>query len=98
MLIYGFLSFFLLFRNVDRIIANSASSDPASSKVLSYKDHGLLLCQLHELRQYARQTLPGGVFREFLEEIHDLEDIRTGVERQMKVVERIRWAYSRWIQ
>ncbi|KAI9887634.1 MAG: Nuclear control of ATPase protein 2 [Watsoniomyces obsoletus] len=83
-----------LLRNLDRILASSSSAD---NDVLSYKDHGLLLCQVHELRQHAKRTLPNDVYREFLEEIHDLEDIRMGVGKQSKVVERIRWAYARWI-
>lgn len=69
-----------------------------NDQVLSYKDHGLLLCQVHELRQHAKRILPNDIFRELLEDIHDLEDIRIGVEKQLKVVERIRWAYARWIR
>lgn len=65
--------------------------------MLSYKEHGLLLCEVHLLRQNALQVLPSEIYREFLEEINDLVDLRTGVERQLKVVDRMRWAYSRWL-
>lgn len=40
--------------------------------------------------------LPGQINAEFLEDLNDLMDLRTGVERQMRVVDRIRWAYSKW--
>jgi nuclear-control-of-ATPase protein 2 len=66
--------------------------------MLSYKEHGLLLCEVHVLRQRAQEVLPGEINAEFLEEINDLVDLRTGVERQVRVVDRIRWAYSKWLQ
>ena len=66
--------------------------------MLSYKDHGLLLCQVHELDRHARRYMPRDVYREFTDEIHDLEDVRIGVDRQQHVLERIRWAYGRWIR
>lgn len=66
--------------------------------MLSYKDHGMLLCEAHILRQRARSVLPGEIYNELLEEVNDIVDLRTGVERQTRVVERIRWAYSKWLQ
>lgn len=66
--------------------------------MLSYKDHGMLLCEVHMLRQRARSVLPGEIYNELLEEVNDIVDLRTGVERQMRVVERIRWAYPTWLQ
>jgi nuclear control of ATPase protein 2 len=83
-------------RNIDRILTNSVPS-PSSNGMLSYKEHGLLVCEVHVLRQKALSVLPGEVRREFLEEVRDLVDIRTGVVRQQKVVERIRWAYKKWM-
>ena len=82
-------------RNIDRILTASTASKHG---MLSYKEHGLLLCEVHVLRQNGQRVLPGEIGREFLEEINDLVDIRTGVERQLKVVERIRWAYWKWLQ
>ena len=64
--------------------------------MLSYKDHGLLLCEVHILRQAGVRVLPGEIYREFLEDINDLVDLRIGLGKQLKVVKRIRWAYSRW--
>ncbi|TKA65327.1 hypothetical protein B0A49_07261 [Cryomyces minteri] len=80
-------------RNIDRILSNSR---PTEFGELYYKDQGLLLCEVHVLRQTAEQVLPAQLYREFLEEVQDLVDIRTGVQRQLKVVERMRWAYAKW--
>ncbi|KAI9763574.1 MAG: Nuclear control of ATPase protein 2 [Candelina submexicana] len=84
-----------ILRNIDRILSASTS---ANNGMLSYKEHGLLLCEIHVLRQNAQRVLPGDIHREFLEEVDDLVDIRMGVNRQLKVVERMRWAYARWLR
>ncbi len=82
-------------RNIDRILSGST---PSEGGMLSYKDHGMLLCEVHILRQKAQRVLPGEIYNEFLEEVNDLVNLRTGVERQTRVVERIRWAYSNWLR
>jgi nuclear control of ATPase protein 2 len=84
-----------LCRNIDRVLT---SSTPAENGMLSYKDHGLLLCEVHVLRQRGAAALPGEIQREFLEDVDDLLDIRYGIQRQVKVVERIQWAYARWLR
>lgn len=86
----------ILLRNVNRVLNSSTSTTP--NGILSYKDHGLLICEVHVLREKAVQVLPGVVFHEFQEDINDLMDIRTGVEKQLRVVERIRWAYGKWLR
>ena len=58
----------------------------------------MLLCEIHVLRQSAQSVMPGNVLSEFLEEIHELTDLRTGVERQIRVVDRLRWAYAVWMR
>ena len=80
-------------RNVDRILTSSTPHN----NMLSYKEHGLLLCEVHVLRQRAAKVLPGEINQEFLEEVHDLVELRTGVERQLRVVDRIRWAYAKYL-
>ncbi len=81
-------------RNIDRIL-NAAS--PSTNGMLSYKDHGLLLCEVHILRCTAQGILPSEINAELLEELDDLVDLRTGIERQLRVVDRIRWAYATWL-
>ena len=80
-------------RNIDRVLSNST---PTEFGELYYKDHGLLLCEVHVLRQEAAKTMPDQVYREFVEEVEELVDVRNGVKRQRKVIKRIRWAYARW--
>lgn len=58
----------------------------------------MLLCEIHILRQSSQRVMPANLFAEFLEEINELTDLRTGVERQVRVVDRIRWAYSMWMK
>ena len=66
--------------------------------MLSYKERGLLLCEVQILRQTAQGMLPGEINREFLEDVNDLVDVRTGIEQQLRIVERVRWAYAKWLQ
>jgi len=82
-----------LLRNIDRVLSNSR---PTEFGELYYKDHGLLLCEVHVLRQEAKRTMPELVHREFVEDLEELVDVRTGVKRQLRVVERIRWSYLKW--
>jgi nuclear-control-of-ATPase protein 2 len=84
-----------LLRNIDRTLNNSS---PTNDGMLSYKDHGLLLCEVQLLRERATAVLPGNVLREFVEDVNDLIDIRNGVKKQVRVVERIQWAYSKWLR
>lgn len=83
----------IILRNIDRILVGAT---PTEFGEMSYKDHGLLLCEVHLLRQTASDMLPKRIFRDFVEEVDDLVDIRAGLTRQLKVVERMRWAYSKW--
>jgi len=80
-------------RKIDRILSEAR---PTPNNVISYKDHGLLVCEVHVLRRLARGTLPGDVEREFIEDLDDLANLR-GIQIQMKALDRIRWAYSEWL-
>lgn len=83
----------VVLRNIDRILTGAA---PTEFGEMSYRDHGLLLCEVHLLRQAASGSLPRRIFHDLLVEMDELVDVRSGLERQQKVVERIRWAYSKW--
>lgn len=80
-------------RNIDRVLTNSS---PTEFGELYYKDHGLLLCEVHVLRSAAAKVMPAQIFRDFVEDVEELVDVRTGVKKQRKVVNRIRWAYKRY--
>jgi nuclear-control-of-ATPase protein 2 len=82
-------------RNIDRILTLAT---PTQNNLLSYKDHGLLLCEVHVLRNAAKRLFPGEIEREFLEDVSDLCNINSGIQAQLKVLERIRWGYAKWLR
>ncbi|KAM3449818.1 hypothetical protein MY3296_006595 [Beauveria thailandica] len=83
-----------ILRNIDRILSDAS---PTDSNMLSYKDHGLLLCELHVLRSLTTTLLPRSVRPDFLEDLDDLANIK-GIGFQAKALARIRWAYARWLR
>ncbi|PGH29730.1 hypothetical protein GX50_07513 [[Emmonsia] crescens] len=78
---------------VDRVLTASSTTHDG---ILSYKDHGLLICETDILSQRAQNLLPGATYHEFREDIHELLNVRVGVARQLRVLERLRWAYAKW--
>ncbi|KAM0263120.1 hypothetical protein ACHAPA_008953 [Fusarium lateritium] len=80
-------------RNVDRILSEAR---PTETNLLSYKDHGLLLSEVHILRDLVDRLMPRDVAREFLEDLDDLSNMK-GIQLQTRALERIRWAYARWL-
>lgn len=84
-----------IIRNIDRILTQATPSN--NNGILSYKDHGLLVCEVHVLRKWAHRLFPGEIEREFLEDVADLVNINSGIAAQLMVLERIRWAYSKWL-
>lgn len=83
-------------RNIDRTLSNATLGEEDGR--LSYQDYGLLLCEVHLLRARATRLVPGAVQREFVEDLNDLLDVHQGRDRQLKVVERIQWAYGKWLK
>ncbi|KAK3049434.1 Nuclear control of ATPase protein 2 [Extremus antarcticus] len=81
-------------RNIDRILVDA---QPTEFGELYYRDQGLLLCEVHVLRQAAGRVMPTEILREFEVEVGELCDVRSGLERQKQVAERVRWAYGRWL-
>ena len=81
-------------RNIDRILTNST---PTEYGELYYKDQGLLLCEVHVLRQAAERAMPNEIYKEFSEDAEELCDVRVGAEKQKKIATRIRWAYARYL-
>ncbi|KAJ0388355.1 hypothetical protein COL922a_000618 [Colletotrichum nupharicola] len=81
-------------RNIDRIFSEAT---PSQNNLLSYKDHGLLLCEVHVLRNLMERALPRDRQHEFLEDLDDLANLK-GIQVQVRALDRIRWAYARWLQ
>ncbi|EGS21404.1 uncharacterized protein CTHT_0032620 [Thermochaetoides thermophila DSM 1495] len=80
-------------RKIDRILSEATTSE---NNMISYRDHGLLVCEVHVLRQLAHGVLPGEVEKEFLEDLDDLTNLKS-IQVQMKALERIRWAYAEYL-
>lgn len=82
-------------RNIDRIFSEAT---PSQNNLLSYKDHGLLITEVHILRNLVRdgRLMPIEIEGEFLEDLDDLANVK-GIQIQLRALERIRWAYSRWL-
>lgn len=82
-------------RNIDRILSEAT---PSQNNLLSYKDHGLLITEVHILRNLVRdgRLMPREIEGEFLEDLDDLANLK-GIQVQLRALERIRWAYSRWL-
>ncbi|KAJ8123530.1 hypothetical protein ONZ43_g545 [Nemania bipapillata] len=81
-------------RNIDRIFSEAA---PTQTNVLPYKDHGFLICEVHVLRSLAQHLLPPDIEKDFLEDLNDLANLR-GVQSQQRALDRIRWAYAKWLR
>ncbi|KAM0431758.1 hypothetical protein ACHAPT_005008 [Fusarium lateritium] len=82
-----------ILRNIDRILSEARPSGGS----LQYKDHGLLLCEVHVLRNLVDKLMPREVGKEFLEDLDHLSN-ENDVQVQMRALERIRWAYARWLK
>lgn len=72
-------------RNIERILC---LHDPFRGNVLTFRDSGLLLCECYVVTDFVR-VLPRGIRREFMEDLTDLENITSGVERQLRTMARI---------
>ncbi|KAI1828667.1 ATP synthase regulation protein NCA2 [Xylaria intraflava] len=81
-------------RNIDRIFSEAI---PTQNNVLAYKDHGLLICEVHVLRRLAHKLLPADIEKDFLEDLNGLANLK-GIQFQQRALDRIRWAYSKWLR
>lgn len=72
----------LVVRNIDRILSEAR---PTENNVFSYRDHGLLLWEVHVLRNLASKLMPSDVEKEFLEDLDDLANIK-GIHIQAKAL------------
>ncbi|KAH8912788.1 ATP synthase regulation protein NCA2 [Coniochaeta sp. PMI_546] len=80
-------------RSIDRILSEAV---PTQNNLLSYKDHGLLVCEVHVLRNLVHGLLPGEIERDFLEDLEDMVSLKA-ISIQLRALDRIRWTYSRWL-
>lgn len=82
-------------RNIDRIFSEAT---PSQNNLLSYRDHGLLVTEVHVLRSLVSsgRLMPREIEQEFLEDLDDMANVK-GIQIQVRALERIRWAYSQWL-
>lgn len=78
-------------RNVDRILTGSRAIEGGNQGRLNYKEHGLLLCEVHVLTEDARAVFNRALLGDFVADLEELVDVRGGVQKQLRVIERIRW-------
>ncbi|KAK8090904.1 Nuclear control of ATPase protein 2 [Apiospora phragmitis] len=82
-------------RDIDRILTEAT---PSPNNLLSYKDHGLLVCELHVLRRLAFDLLPTDAYKQrFLEDLEELGNNLKGIRSQLRALDRVRWVYSKWL-
>ncbi|KAJ5977442.1 hypothetical protein N7501_000784 [Penicillium viridicatum] len=77
-------------RNVARILTSSAV---LSNGTVAYKDSGQLICEAEALLQHMKIISGSMQYEEFREDIQDLLNVQNGVDKQLRVIERMRWAY-----
>ncbi|KAF2660541.1 NCA2-domain-containing protein [Lophiostoma macrostomum CBS 122681] len=86
----------LILRNIDRILVAARRTTNDYGEI-SYEDQGLLLFEIHRFRQSAQAIFPRRMFQDLLQDLDELSENRNGLQRQKEVVERIRWAYAKYI-
>ncbi|KAL2832365.1 ATP synthase regulation protein NCA2-domain-containing protein [Aspergillus cavernicola] len=79
-------------RNIHRILSTSV---PTVEGRLSYRNHGLLICNAETLLGKAQNMLKGEDLRAFQEDIGDLAN-ENRADKQLQIVERMAWTYSKW--
>ncbi|KAJ5824404.1 Nuclear control of ATP synthase 2 [Penicillium robsamsonii] len=77
-------------RNMARILTSSAV---LSNGTVAYKDSGQLICEAEALLQHVKIISGSIQYEEFREDIQDLLNVQNGVDKQLRVIERMRWAY-----
>ena len=83
-------------RNIDRILVAARRTTNDYGEI-SYEDQGLLLFEIHRFRQSAQAIFPRRMFQDLLQDLDELSENRNGLERQKEVVQRVRWAYAKYI-
>ncbi|KIH90299.1 nuclear control of ATP synthase 2 protein [Sporothrix brasiliensis 5110] len=83
-------------RNIDRIFCDATVELATMNGILSYKHRGLLVCEVHVLRSLAVGLFPGDIEKEFLEDVDEMVNGKT-VDKQRLALDRVRWAYGRYL-
>ncbi|KAK9448219.1 ATP synthase regulation protein NCA2-domain-containing protein [Limtongia smithiae] len=76
---------------------SGAGAGSPSGEWLSYTDHGLMLCELHVLRN-SLSIFPRELRDDWTRDLADLEDLKLGTARQRYTIERIWRVYSKYFR
>ncbi|KAL4785842.1 ATP synthase regulation protein NCA2-domain-containing protein [Aspergillus varians] len=79
-------------RKIHRILL---ASSPTEAGRLTYRNHGLLICNVEILLSKAQTMLKGEDFRAFQEDSSDLVN-ENRPDKQLQIVERMAWTYAKW--
>ncbi|RDW67085.1 NCA2 family protein [Aspergillus mulundensis] len=79
-------------RNIHRILS---SSSPTEEGRLDHKNHGLLICNAGILIGKGQTMLKGEDLRLFQEDVDDLVN-ENRADKQLRVIQRMAWTYSKW--
>lgn len=83
--------------NIERMLTVQANSSRGQeAEWMSYSDQGLLLCEVHVLRN-SLQILPGQLRGDWIRDLGDLENIKSGVHRQRDTISRIWRVYGKFL-
>jgi nuclear-control-of-ATPase protein 2 len=81
----------LILGNIDRILSKTV---PGVNNSLPFKEQGLILCEIHVLRNHLR-LLPRDVKESFLA---DLDSLANGnIVLQKETLRKMRWDYYKWL-
>ena len=73
-----------------RLLNTSPAHDPhTEGSEISLTDFGLLLGDMHQLRQDCARVMPRDALQDFLRDAADLVDAQAGVGRQQQAIDRI---------
>lgn len=80
------------YREVERILnqADTRDKDVASGLQLSCEQQGLVLCEVHLLRSYARRLPQRNCIQEkFIEDLRELENPSYNLEQRLRTIQRM---------
>ncbi|KAL3460580.1 ATP synthase regulation protein NCA2-domain-containing protein [Aspergillus heterothallicus] len=81
-------------RDIHRILSTTTLTVDGR---LPYRSRGLLICNTENLLTKAQSLLKGADLRAFLEDISDLVD-ENRTDKQLRIVDRMSWSFSKWTQ
>ena len=76
--------------NVDKLLNDALYANRSELKTLTNKQYGSIFCEMQILRQEAISLVPSEIATMFSQDIGQLLDRRTGIEHQIRIVDRIR--------